>query len=355
MSMQLKEKVLNLPASPGVYLMKDRTGTIIYVGKAKNLKRRVQSYFYQSKSHSIKVMKLVQHIDDFDYILTDTEFEAFLLECKLIKEIKPYFNKKMKSPQSYTYISIQMDEPYPSITIVDNPVQNRHSLCFGPYGNRHYVEKAIIRLKEFFKILCNNPGKRNSPCLNYSLGLCIGICRDNSTMELYRNIINKIIGFLQGTDRTILQEMEQKMLEASNHFDFETATKYRDTIALLTTLLKKEKVIEFTKNNHNIAVVEQIDCTVSKYFLIKGNKVIFSEKTTQDQLVEKIQSAIFTHFKKNAASSLEVTKEELDEAEIIYRYLTGSKCKYIIIQDEWLEPKNHVRLHEEMICLLSSS
>lgn len=129
--------------------MKDSAGVIIYIGKAINLKRRVQSYFQNSKAHSQKVVKLVHNIKDFDYILTDTEFEAFLLECQLIKELKPHFNKKMKSPLSYPYLVIEMDKEYPAIKVTSMPCKNKQTLLFGPYMNKHTVERAIQVLKEY--------------------------------------------------------------------------------------------------------------------------------------------------------------------------------------------------------------
>jgi excinuclease ABC subunit C len=130
--MCLKDKVKHLPSSPGVYLMKDINGQIIYVGKAKNLKNRVRSYFQNSKAHTQKIIKLKASLKDFDYILTDTEFEAFMLECELIREMKPIFNRMMKSPQSYVYIRILIDGGYQRIDICKNP-DKPDSLYFGPY------------------------------------------------------------------------------------------------------------------------------------------------------------------------------------------------------------------------------
>jgi excinuclease ABC subunit C len=310
--MNLKEKVKNLTSSPGVYLMKDSLGSIIYVGKAKNLKKRVQSYFQNSKSHPSKVKKLVKNLKDFEYIVTDTEFEAFMLECKLIKELKPIYNKKMKNPLSYTYVVIQMDEEYPSIEITNSPVENDCNLYFGPYTSKNTVEKALQGMKEYFKILCSNTSKKNTECLNYSLGLCIGMCLGGAAVEEYHNIINKIIALFNGTDMSVLKEMKQRMLYASEKFDFETAAKYRDYIDAISFLINKEKVIEFTKDNKNIAVIEHLsNCTI-KLFLIKGNKVLFSEKYILEKanieyLSTIIKTNILTCFKaKTLNSSIEV-------------------------------------------------
>jgi len=137
--------------------MKDGLGHIIYVGKAKQLKRRVKSYFQNSKSHSPKVKQLVRNIKDLDIILTDTEFEAFMLECKLIKEIKPMYNRKMKNPQAYTYIVIEADDKMRSLEITYDPADQKGNHIWGPYTSRSTVERAVQGIKESSKILCSNP------------------------------------------------------------------------------------------------------------------------------------------------------------------------------------------------------
>ncbi|EQB85924.1 hypothetical protein M918_16855 [Clostridium sp. BL8] len=140
--------------------MKDSLDNIIYVGKSKNLKNRVRSYFYSSKHSSSKIEKLVQNLKDFDYIVTDTEFEAFMLECQLIKKLKPTYNRLMKSPLAYTYIKITMDESYPNIEVTNSYEENTRNLYYGPYAAKGIVENAIEGLKKFYKINCSNPTKK---------------------------------------------------------------------------------------------------------------------------------------------------------------------------------------------------
>jgi excinuclease ABC subunit C len=355
--MNLKEKVKNLPSTPGVYLMKDSLAGIIYVGKAKNLKNRVGSYFQNSAAHSKKIIRLKANIQEFDYILTDTEFEAFMLECKLIREIKPIFNKKMKSPQTYPYIRIHMAGPYLPIEITNRPKLDG-CLYFGPYTSKHTVDRALQGIKEFHKIICSNPTKKNTPCLNYSLGLCLGMCLGGSKLEQYNVIINKIIALLNGTDISILEEMGQRMEAASENFEFETAAKYRDYLDAIHSLVNKEKVIEFTEMHKNIAVIEYLtDCTF-KLFLIKGNKILFSEKyklenQMVDQVCAAIQTNILTYFKtKVLPPSIKVNRDEIDEAQIIYSYLKGSNCRNLVISEEWLDPVNKEYLHVELYKLV---
>lgn len=291
--MDLKEKARSLPTSPGVYLMKDSHNGIIYVGKSKNLKQRVQSYFQHSKAHSRKIEKLVKNIKDFDFILTDTEFEAFMLECQLIKEIKPFYNKLMKNPLSYTYIVIQMNKKYRKIEITNFPIEKEDHLYFGPFTSKSTVERAFQGLKECFKINCSTPSKKNTPCLNYTLGLCIGMCLGGSAVEQYNRIIDQIIDLFNGSDTSLLERMQERMLHASEEFDFETATKYRDCINAIKALLNKEKVIAFTEANKNIITLEYLNESSFKLFLIKGRRVLYSEKYfLQNQNIEQLSQMI---------------------------------------------------------------
>jgi excinuclease ABC subunit C len=254
--LDIKEKIKTLPTSPGVYLMKDSLNSVIFVGKSKNLRDRVGSYFVNSKSHSPKVINLVKNLKDFDFILTDTEFEALLLECKLIKEIKPVYNKQMKSPKGYCYIKINMDEKYPDIEVCSDPDNSDEKLNFGPYVNRNTVEKAVYGIKEHCKILCTNSSRRVSGCLRYSTNQCIGMCAAGPSEKYYSAIIEKIIKLLNGSNLTILEEMEKEMNTAAENFDFEGAVKYRDYTKSIKHLTNTAKIIGFAEENSNIAVAE---------------------------------------------------------------------------------------------------
>ncbi|WP_144552967.1 GIY-YIG nuclease family protein [Bacillus sp. X1(2014)] len=344
--MYLKDKAKHLPSSPGVYLMKDSNGQIIYVGKAKNLKNRVRSYFQNSKAHTQKIIKLKASLKDFDYILTDTEFEAFMLECKLIKEIKPIFNRMMKNPQSYVYIRIHKDEDYQRMEICKD-AEKPESLYFGPYKSKNIVEKALIGMKDFYKVNCSSPSNKKTPCLNYSLGLCLGMCMGGAALHTYNERINKIPALLQGIDLSLLSEMEQKMIVASEKFDFEIAGKYRDTLEAIHSLLHKEKVIEFTESNKNIAVIEPLKGQSFKLFLIKKNNIIYSEKFKSSEIesVHKIiKSNILAAFIRIDDNPIKkISREEIDFAQIIYSYLNSSNCSYFIIPEQLLHnPSNHL-------------
>ncbi|WP_226086840.1 GIY-YIG nuclease family protein [Mesobacillus sp. S13] len=355
--MNIKEKVKNLPLTPGVYLMKDYKGTVIYVGKAKSLKKRVQSYFQNSAAHPQKIKKMVANINDFHVLHTDTEFEAFMLECKLIKELKPLFNKKMKSHLSYSYIAINMDGPFRKISIVSEKSVDGGTIYFGPYTSPIYVKKAIENFKEYFKIDCLQPLK-GSPCLNYTLGKCSGLCLGRSGVEQYNRIVERFITFLQGSHAGILDELEQKMNHASEEFQFEEAAKYRNYMKSFSILLYKENMIQFTGGNKNIVVVEWINERTLKIFRIKGHKVIFSKEYRPEkfsQLTVEIRDTILESFQQcEKRKSAVIGKEELDEAQIIYSYLNGGHARFIVIPDEWLDGSENEKLDASINQLLKA-
>lgn len=342
--MDIKEKIKKLPFSPGVYLMKDSLNTIIYVGKSKNLRNRVGSYFINSKSHSPKVIKLVKNLKDFDYILTDTEFEALLLECKLIREIKPIYNRQMKNPKGYCYIKINRHEKYPDIEVVSQINSSDENIYFGPYTSKNTIEKGLYGIKEHSKILCTNSSRKASGCIKYSRNLCIGMCTANPSKKYYFALVEKVIKLLNGSDLIILEEMEQEMNTAAENFDFERAAKYRDYIRAVKHLISTAKIIAFTEANKNIALAEFLNDEEIKFFLIRYNKVVFSEKykindfSVVDEIKHKLKSNIIAYFGNTLKTSINIGKNEIDEAHIIYNYLKSkeSACRYIVIPEQWI-------------------
>lgn len=360
--MELKDKVKGLPCCPGVYLMKDSLGSVIYVGKSKNLRNRVGSYFQDSKSHSSKVIKLVKNLRDFDYIITDTEFEAFLLESRLIKEKNPIYNKLLKSPKSYIYIRIGTDKKCPTIEITNECVKNDGYQYFGPYTNKNTVERGLRGIKESCRILCTNVSHKVSHCLNYSLGLCIGMCSMDESRELYPSILTKIAEMLHGSNRSIMSEIERNMNLASEKLDFENAAKCRDYLSAVNYLIKKTKVVKYTEENKNIVVLEYIGDDCIKYFLIKGNKLLFSEKhllsgNTHQDLKSIIKNSLLAYFGNTAPDiPIEVGKNEIDESQIIYSYLNSksSSCRHAIIKNEWLNAKENKALDNILNKLLNT-
>lgn len=359
--MDLKEKLRALPSHPGVYLMKDSGGRVLYVGKSKNLKSRVGSYFLASKSHPPKVLKLVKHLKDFDYILTDTEFEAFMLECRLIKELSPQYNRIMNNRQAYCYVRLGVNEKRPDIAIMNEPDKSDGNIWFGPYTSKNTVARALQGIRETCRILCSSTSQRPSTCLNYSLGLCIGICSPDFPRDQYLSVLERVASLLNGSDRNVIDEMERNRESASERLDFECAAKYRDQIRAVNYMLGKAKVIDYTKRNRSILVLERIDNERVKYFLIKGNQILRSElleakRNEACKLLPILADAAAVCFSRtDAGGPLEVGRSEIDESQIIYSYLNNKSgsCGHVVIADSWLKPSNSSKMDKAIEKLLS--
>ncbi|MBA9086660.1 excinuclease ABC subunit C [Fontibacillus solani] len=340
--------------------MKDSRGEIIYVGKSKSLKKRVQSYFYNNKSHSPKVKKLVQHVKDLDYRVTDTEFEAFMLECQFIQEIKPMYNRKMKNPKGYSYIVVRESDGLRRLEVSNSIDAELHPVHFGPYtASRISVEKAVQGIQECFKIACNSTSSNSTPCLNHSLGLCLGMCIGGEPVQEYNEIMDLLIGLLDGSDRTLYKDMERKMLEASEQYDFEKAAKYRDYIESVKFLINKEKVIDFAEQNHNIAMIEPLNDGEIKLFLVKRNNILYCEKFSVEcsksgSFMTEVKERVLHYFEENPEKMRnEVRRDEIDTAQIIYSYLHHNNCHYMFIPQEWLIEENHDEIELALRKLLS--
>lgn len=291
--MDLIEKVRTFPLSPGIYLIKDSTGQIIYVGKSKHLRTRVQSYFRPSRHNSRKLENLYYNMKDIDCIETDTEFEALLLECQYIRRLKPRYNKMLKNPKRYCYIEIDRGKDWPTIDIVHSIIFDKDILLFGPFANKYIVERAIQGLKCYFNIDCLNFPKRNYPCFNYSIGQCIGICT-GSHKEKYQLIVHEIIQVLHGKNEGILKNMEEMMEDFANSFELEKAAKLRDYLKALRSVLSQERAIEFIKGAKKLVVFEKLNESTVKFFLIQGNQVLVRKKCSLENKEKLINTVIQT-------------------------------------------------------------
>lgn len=277
----LEEKIKMLPESPGVYIMKNKDGKIIYVGKAKILKNRVKQYFQASSNHTPKVRAMVENIADFEYILCDSEMEALVLECNLIKEHTPKYNILLKDGKHYPYIKLTMNEEYPKMLFVRR-IEQDGAKYFGPYPTGFGVSETFDIVKEVFKIAhCKKSFPRDigkeRPCLYYSMGRCAAPCGGKISKEEYREIFTEIEKFLSGSDKELIDKLTQEMKSAAENFEFEKAALCRDKITALKNLSEKQKVLSDKGEDCDVIGVCVEDFLASvELFTIRGGKMIGS-------------------------------------------------------------------------------
>lgn len=273
----IKKELEKLPDSSGVYMMKDGLDNIIYVGKAKNLKKRVKQYF-QSKNHSLKIGKMISNIVSFEYIMTDNEVEALILESNLIKKNRPKYNTLLMDDKHYPYIKVTVREDFPRIMKV-RKIQKDKNKYFGPYVSTFSVNKTIEALRDIFKIrTCRinikNGNERKRPCLNYYINRCYGPCVGNISKEDYRKMIDQALNILDGKEDKLIKILENKMIEASEDLKFELAAEYRDKIESIKNINEKQK-ISSTKlvDLDVIGMASGEDKAVVEIFFVRNGKV----------------------------------------------------------------------------------
>lgn len=243
--MNLTDKIKNLPEKSGAYLFKNENGEIIYIGKANSLKNRVSSYFSKNYSHSPKVKQMIKQIIDIEYIITASEMEALLLESRLIKKVKPYFNTQLKDDKSYPFIQITKGDPFPTIHLIrkSNKIVKKKALYYGPFTDVETTRKVVHKLRNIFKIRNCSQQKFNSgkPCLDYQIGLCSAPCAGRIEQEEYLIKVKECALLLSGRHRALLKNLKQEMKIAAQLMLYEKAAKIRDTINMIEKVLSQEK------------------------------------------------------------------------------------------------------------------
>jgi len=244
-SLKLKQKLINLPAQPGVYMMKDKAGFVLYVGKAKSLRQRVRFYFQESADLPVKTHFLVSKTIDFDYIITDTEKEALILESNLIKKNKPRYNVTLKDDKHYPYLKLTVTEEYPRLFIV-RKVEKDGALYFGPFSSANAVRETLQIIHKIFPIrTCSQQTfrRRSRPCINFQLKRCLAPCCYEVEKKKYDQIIKKVLLFLRSQDQKLLSRLTSEMEEASKSLDFERAGLIRNQIRAIQKTLERQKII----------------------------------------------------------------------------------------------------------------
>ncbi|MCI7123062.1 MAG: excinuclease ABC subunit UvrC [Mogibacterium kristiansenii] len=252
----INEELKKLPTCPGVYMHKDRLGTVIYVGKAVNLRNRVRQYFRNSSQHSPKVRSMVSNIAEFDYITCGTEMEALILECNLIKKYMPKYNILLKDDKTYPYIEVTMSEEFPRV-IRTREVKRDENRYFGPYSDSTAVWRILKMIDEMYPLKkCSTLHfpENTRPCLNYFIGKCKGICVGKADREEYLEMIRDILGILGGKDAGVIRKLERKMMEASDALKYEEAAKYRDYIRALRSLSEKQRATMVREHDIDILI-----------------------------------------------------------------------------------------------------
>lgn len=322
--------------------MKDKNDKVIYVGKASVLKNRVRQYFASQTGFSAKTAVLVQNIDSFEYIVTDSEYEALLLECNLIKKHRPKFNILLMDDKNYQYIKITMFENFPRVLSV-RKYENDGSKYFGPYTSGFAVKDTIELIKKLFTLrTCRKKltgdSVKERPCLNYHIGRCIAPCQGNVSKESYRDIVNDVTDFLNGRHEKVMEKLERKMTEASDNLDYEAAALFRNRISGLKHISEKQKVLVNKPVDRDVVAHFRKDAYACvQIFLIRNGKLIGSEQFFAKDDENADEKDLFTSFFKQFYQSREeipgeiVSECEIDDSLLIENWLSIKKGKAVHI------------------------
>ena len=292
-----------LPDKPGVYLMKNSLGEIIYVGKAKILKNRVKQYFQKSKNHSEKVLAMVKNISEFEYIVTDSEMEALILECNLIKKYRPRYNILLKDDKNYPFIKITMNEEFPRVFVVRNLVKDG-AKYLGPYPDATAVYETIDLIKKVFPIrTCKRTikegGELTKTCLNYHIGLCKGPCEGLISRADYGEIVNEMLDLLLGRDRTVVNKLKKEMEESSDKLEFEKAAALRDKIIAIDKITERQKIITGTFEDEDyISIYSDETDTCAQIFFLRDGKIVGREHFMLENTTWELNGEIIADFLK---------------------------------------------------------
>ena len=332
----IQEELKKLPGKPGVYIMHDEKDAIIYVGKAISLKNRVRQYFQSSRSKGVKIEQMVTHITRFEYIVTDSELEALVLECNLIKEHHPKYNTMLMDDKSYPFIKVTVEEPFPRIMLARKMVKDR-SKYFGPYTSAGAVKDTIELIRKLYHIRsCNRKLPRDTgkerPCLNYHIHQCNAPCQGYISEEEYRKAVTEVLHFLNGDYDIILKELEGKMQKASEALEFEKALEYRDLLHSVQKIAQKQKMTDTAGEDRDIlAVATEEEDAVVQVFFIRGGRLIgrdhFYLKITAGEAEREILSSFIKQFYAGTPyiPAELMLPEEIEDRQVIEEWLTKKR------------------------------
>ena len=341
----IQEQLKKLPVEPGVYLMKDQFNNIIYVGKAISLKNRVRQYFQSSKNHSSKVKSMVKNIKSFEYIITDSELEALILECNLIKQYRPKYNVLLRDDKTYPYIKVTTNEDYPRVLKVRKVLKDK-AKYFGPYTNLTAVNDTLEIIRNTYPIrTCNidiDKAIKNNmrPCLNMHIKKCVGPCTGNISKEEYNDMIEDIIMFLSGKEEKLIEILKEKMSKCAMEFNFEEAAIYRDKIRSLEEMMQKQK-IDATSSDLNqdvIAMARAHDEACVQVFFVRNGKIVGREHFILVGVMDSSRASILGSFVKQFYMEQEyiprelIIEDEIEDSFILEEWLSAKKGQKVTIR-----------------------
>ena len=342
MAFNIEEELKKLPSKPGVYLMHDERDAIIYVGKAISLKNRVRQYFQSSRNKGVKIEQMVTHIARFEYIITDSELEALVLECNLIKEHRPKYNTMLMDDKAYPFIKVTVQEDFPRVLFARQMYKDK-AKYYGPYTSAAAVKDTIDLIHKLYGIrTCNRQlpkmqGKER-PCLNYHIHQCPAPCQGYISKEEYGESVKKALHFLNGNYTPILKELEEKMQQAAEEMEFEKAIEYRELLGSVKKIAQKQKITNSDMENKDvIAMAKDREDAVVQVFFIRDGRLIgrdhFCLHIAADDKKEEILAAFVKQF---YAGTPYIPREimmqyEIGEAEVIESWLSERKGQKVHI------------------------
>ncbi len=338
----IEEELKLLPDKPGVYIMRDKSDTIIYVGKAVVLKNRVKQYFQNSRNHTTKIRQMVEHIHHFEYIVTDSEVEALVLECNLIKEHRPKYNTMLKDDKTYPYIRVTVNEAYPRV-LFSREMKRDKSKYFGPYTSTTAVKDILELLRKIYKIrTCNRNLPKDigneRPCLYYYMGQCDAPCQGFISQEEYGRNIDHAIEFLNGSYASVVKMLEERMGTAAQEMEYEKAATNRDLLGSVRQIMNKQKITYTDQADRDIiAFARNKDEAVVQTFFIRGGKLIGRDHFYLTGVEDESDNRVITSFiKQFYAGTPYIPKEifleaEPEEEEVLSQWLSNKRGQKVYL------------------------
>lgn len=339
----IQEELKKLPQKPGVYLMHDAKDEIIYIGKAVRLRNRVRQYFRPSHNEGLKKEQMVRQIERFEYIITDSELEALILECNLIKEHRPKYNTMLRDDKSYPYIRVTLGEAFPRV-LFSRQMKKDKSRYFGPYTSGGAVKDTIELIGKLYSLrtcsrsLPKDIGKER-PCLNYHIHQCMAPCQGYISQEEYRQKIDQVMAFLNGHYQPVMEDLEHKMQEASENMNFEKAIEYRELLKAVKQIAQKQKITSSDGEDKDIvAMASDGEDAVVQVFFIRDGKLIGRDHFHVNVGSEDTRSQVLATFVKQFYAGTPfiprelMLQEEIEESEVIAEWLTQKRGQKVYIR-----------------------